>query len=74
MENKLLETIADIAYHFGQKGYYSGDSRADNANFIWWAKEFENSHKDTDWDNVDYMLTIEAYTDAVFHAKQASHT
>ncbi len=61
MDNKLLETVADISYYAGHKGYYSGNSREDIATYIWWAKEFESFHKDTDWDKTDYMLTIEEY-------------
>ena len=63
MDNKLLETVADISYLAGQKRYYSGNSREDIATFIWWAKEFETFHRDTNWDKTDYMLTIQAYTD-----------
>ncbi|WP_346238817.1 hypothetical protein ABDK00_005210 [Niabella insulamsoli] len=63
MDNKLLETLADISYLAGQKRYYSGDSREDIATFIWWAKEFVAFHRDTDWDRTDYILTIEAHTD-----------
>ncbi|WP_447641952.1 MULTISPECIES: hypothetical protein [Chitinophagaceae] len=70
MDNKLLETVADISYHAGQKEYYSGNSREDIANFIWWAKEFENIHRKTDWEKTDYMLTIEAYTDDKIIATQ----
>lgn len=58
--NKLLEAVVDIAYYAGDKGYYSGDSRADVIDFIWWAKDFENFHKNTDWGKLDYMLTIES--------------
>jgi len=63
MNNKLLETIADIAYLAGTKGYYSGDSRADINDFIWWAKEFEKLHRHTDWNEKNYMLEIEAYVE-----------
>lgn len=63
MDNKLLETVADIAYYAGQIGYYSGNSREDILNFIFWAREFDKFHKDTNWDTSDYMLTIEKYTE-----------
>lgn len=63
MDNKLLETTADIAYLAGSAGYYSGDSRADIADFIWWAEEFEKIHSCTDWGEEDYMLAIEAYVE-----------
>jgi hypothetical protein len=62
MDDKLLETVSDISYYAGQKRYYSGNSREDVTNFIWWAKEFEKIHRDTDWDKTDYMLTIEVFT------------
>lgn len=65
MNNKLLETIADISYYAGVKGYYSGNSRVDVMNFIFWAQEFENMHRHTDWDNDDYILAISAYTENV---------
>ncbi len=61
-DNRLLEALADIAYLAGQKGFFSGDSRNDIAEFIIWAKEFEEVHDETDWDEVDYIDTIEAFT------------
>jgi len=61
--NKLFESIADIAYMAGQKGFASGDSRCDVAEFIKWAKEFEAMHEDTNWDEIDYCDTIEAFAD-----------
>ena len=60
-DNKLFESIADIAFMAGQKGFFSGDSRADVAEFIKWGKEFEDVHEDTDWDELDYITTIEAF-------------
>jgi hypothetical protein len=59
---KLLEALADIAYLAGQKGFFSGDSREDIAEFIGWAKEFEAVHEDTNWDDIDYHDAIEAFT------------
>lgn len=58
---KLFEAIADIAFMGGQKGFCSGDSRADIAEIISWAKEFEAMHEETDWDEVDYVTAIEAF-------------
>ena len=60
--NKLFEAIADIAFLAGQKGFFSGDSREDIAEFIKWANEFETIHEDTNWDEVDYITTMEAFT------------
>ena len=61
-EEKLFEAIADIAFIAGQKGFHSGDSREDIAEFIKWGKEFEAMHEDTNWDDVDYSQTIELFT------------
>ena len=58
---KLLETVADISYIAGCKKYYSGNSRVDISEYIIWAKEFEKNHRNTDWDNINYMLVIEKY-------------
>lgn len=60
---KLIESIADIAYIAGYKKHYSGNSRIDISEYISWAKEFEQIHKDTDWDYEDYILTIDKYAD-----------
>ncbi len=62
-ENKLFESIADIAFIAGQKGFFSGDSRADISEFINWAKEFEAVHEDTNWDETDYKDTVEAFAE-----------
>ena len=61
--NKLFEAIADIAFLAGQKGFFSGDSRQDIAEFIRWAQEFETIHEDTNWDEVDYITAMEAFTE-----------
>ncbi|MBN8705274.1 MAG: hypothetical protein J0L62_05325 [Bacteroidetes bacterium] len=63
MDNKLHETIADIAYIAGHKKYYSGDSRADMIEIISWATEFEKIHKGNVWYEQDYMIEIEKYAD-----------
>lgn len=58
---RLLETVADIAYLAGVQRFYSGNSRQDMANFIWWAREFELLHAHTAWEEADYMLAVEAF-------------
>jgi len=63
-DNKLFEAIADIAYLAGQRGFSSGDSRCDVAEFIEWGHEFEAVHEDTNWDELDYCDTIEAFLNA----------
>lgn len=60
---KLLEAVADIAYIAGQRGFFSGDSREDIAEFIRWAREFEAIHEETDWDETDYQDALEVFTD-----------
>lgn len=59
---KLLETVADIAYQAGQLKYFSGDSRADVSEFIQWASQFEKENQKTDWGKNDYLLAIENFT------------
>ena len=60
-DNKLFESIADIAFIAGQKGFCSGDSRADIDQFISWAKEFEAIHEETNWDETDYKDAVEVF-------------
>ena len=50
---------------------YSGDSRADIADFIWWAEKYEVLHRSTDWDETDYMLTVEAYAENIINGEIA---
>lgn len=57
----LNEVIADIAYLAGERKYYSGDSRDDIALFVDLAQKFQAEHKDTEWDNHDYIDTITKY-------------
>ena len=59
---KLLESVADISYIAGEMKYFSGNSREDISNFILWGKQFENDNLNTNWDEVDYRLTIEKFT------------
>ena len=56
-----MQAVADISYIAGYEKHYSGNSRFDISEYIWWAKEFEEIHKNTDWGNEDYMLAIEQY-------------
>lgn len=58
---KLLKAVADIAYLAGQQQYYSGDSRADMTDFLWWAQEFEDLNENTDWGQKDYILAVEHF-------------
>lgn len=58
---KLLETVADIAYIAGEMKFYSGDSRADVSELIYWASEFEKRNSKTNWDEVNYILAIQEF-------------
>jgi hypothetical protein len=60
-KTKIHEAIADIAYIAGYMRYYSGDSRADMEDFIYWANQFEQLNENTDWEERDYMIEIEDY-------------
>ena len=62
----LCEAVADIAQLAGQKGFYSGDSRSDNAEFIRWAEEFEEFYKGIEWGvtpNMEYIDEIEKFAE-----------
>lgn len=60
--NKLLETLADIAFQAGERHFFTGDSRADVSEFIRWVEEFERVNRDTDWNFSDYIVEIEKFT------------
>ena len=60
--HKLIETVADISYLSVQNKFYSGDSRSDISEFIRWAVEFEGANTNTNWDEHDYIISIERFT------------
>jgi hypothetical protein len=63
MKNQfLLEILADISFIAGENNYFTGDSRNDVSQFILWAKKFQTLHSKTNWDEVNYLLTIQEYT------------
>ena len=51
----LLETLFQITYEMGFQKFYSGNTMADMATAIDLAKRFEQEHKDTDWDQEDWL-------------------
>lgn len=60
----LCEAVADIAYIAGEQRYYGGDSRADIADFISWAQEFEYTNRRVNWgDDADYISAIQAFAE-----------
>ena len=66
-DQKLLETLADISYLAGENNFFSGNSRSDVSCFILWAIEFEKANSKTDWDEIDYILSIEEFTRKKIH-------
>lgn len=57
------EVLADIAYGAGAVRYgIKGDSRLAIKDIISWAEEFMEIHKDTDWEEMDYVDTVYGYT------------
>lgn len=62
MENqKILESVADISYLAGEQKFFSGNSRSDVSEFILWARIFHEIHKETDWNQIDYIETIQDF-------------
>ena len=51
----LLDTLFQIAYEMGFHKFYSGNTMADMVMAIDLAKRFEQEHKDTDWDQEDWL-------------------
>lgn len=59
---RLLEAVADIAYNAGADNLCeNNDSRTVVTSLIKWAGEFEELHADTDWDESDYLQTIDEF-------------
>lgn len=67
----LCEAVADIAYLAGKEKYYTGDSRADMANFIEWAKEFEQINEGVEWGVTSELDYIDAITDFAYRKMQS---
>ena len=62
----LCEAVADIAFIAGQRGYYSGDSRADVFTLIELANRFEQENKGVEWGQdgtMDYNDAIDNFCD-----------
>ena len=58
---KLLETVADISFIAGENKFFTGNSREDVSNFILWAIEFQNKNSKTNWNEADYILSIDEF-------------
>ena len=51
----LLETLFQITYEMGFQKFDSGNTMADMMAAIEMAQRFEREHKDTDWDQEDWL-------------------
>ena len=51
----LMETLFQITYEMGFRKFYSGNTMADMMAAIEMAQRFEREHKDTDWDQEDWL-------------------
>jgi hypothetical protein len=59
----LCEAVADISFIAAEEKYRRDDSREMIGQFIEWAKEFENLHKDIRW-GINSPLE---YIEAIYH-------
>lgn len=58
------ETIADIAYEAGARGFHpTNNSRDISGMLIAWANEFYRQHQHTDWSNEEYLDKIGEFTE-----------
>lgn len=71
-ENDLrdyAETIADIAYEAGARGFRpTGNSRDTISTIIAWADEFSRQNQDTDWIDKEYLDEIHDFTQQKLNA------
>lgn len=63
-----METVIDVAINLGQQfgadsgmmGYFP-DSRSWTDTVLLWANEFNTLHESTDWDEQDYIETVDEF-------------
>lgn len=72
---RLLETVADIAYNAGADRICEGnDSQAVIESIIEWAREFEQKNVTNDWREDDYILAVnEFYREKAIEFKQQNY-
>lgn len=59
---RLLETVADLAYNAGADNLYEDmDSRTVLSGIVHGAYDFERVHAGTDWDEEDYLLAVDEF-------------
>ena len=59
----LVEITLTVGMKYGELRVWINDSMELNSCCIAWAEEFEKLYKLTDWDQVDWIDTIEAFAD-----------
>jgi hypothetical protein len=57
----LCEVVSDLTAHFMTQPSLPANSRDVVQLCVDWAAEFEARHGDTDWNEVDYLETIDAF-------------
>lgn len=62
-EEQLQEVIAYIAFNASPMRSEDINSRHLLSCVIIWAKEFLQMHSETDWEETDYVRTIDAYAE-----------
>lgn len=64
----LCETVSDLTSLFVTHATLPANSRDVCLLVIEWAEEFMNRHASTEWDEVDYLETIDAFFAAKYRA------
>lgn len=68
------ETLVDIAYEIGRRrARLSDNSRETIGTIIDWADEFSRLHKDTDWNDKEYLDEIYNFTEEKLRAVQTDN-
>jgi hypothetical protein len=75
---RLLETVADIAYLAGAKRFHSGDSREDVTYFISLAEQFEtlrrvDANEVETYNGKDYLTAIEEFAFEKLNLRHDDH-
>lgn len=69
------EALVDIAYEAGTREFCaSKNSRDTTSTIITWANQFTRSHKNTDWNEVDYLESVYQFFDSKFKAHNTAIT
>ena len=64
----LCEAVSDLTSLFMEQTQLPANSRDACALVIDWAEEFDRKHANTDWAEIEYLDTIEAFFTAKYRA------